>query len=264
MKQIKRAILPVLTVVIVLGAVVLPGQLSRWKDQALMNRVHQEEYITNMKLPNDTLSMEERLKLFVRNQDSLDGIAVMTQALLEDEMDDAEEMMRRELKVYAENGFIEEKVYEEIIQSTLPQGEQRYGSRLFLQDEKTRATTRVIICEEVSRYSDLHLWVNIDEDTGRILAFELTIPATQLQQKTREFAEFFMSRLGVPYECSWESKDGYAVEMTVPGQNMTYHFDFGGNFDSGDAKWGYVSCRPYSRDSSEGGPQVDGEYVDTY
>lgn len=264
MKQIKRAILPVLTVVIVLGAVVLPGQLSKWKDQALMNRVHQEESITNMKLPNYTLSMEERLKLFVRNQDSPDGIAVMTQTLLEDELNDAEEMMRRELNVYVENGFLEENVYEEIIQSTLPRGEQRYGSRLFLQDEQTRATTRVIICEEVSKYSDLHLWVNMDEETGRILAFEFTIPATQLQQKTRAFAEFFMSRLGVPYECSWESEGGYAVEMTIPGQNVTYHFDFGGNFNSGDSEWGYVSCRPYSSDSSQGEPQADGEYVATY
>lgn len=264
MKQIKRAILPVLTIVIVLGAVVMPGQLSRWKDQALMNRVHREDWITNMKLPDYSLLMEERLKLYLRNQDGANGLAVMMQTLLEDELDEAEEMMRRELKAYAENGFLEEKVYEEIVRSILPRGEQRYGSRLFLQDEKTRATTRVIICEEVSKYSDLHLWVNMDEESGRILAFELTIPKTEWQQKTREFAEFFMSRLGVPYECSWESKDGYAVEMTVPGQDLTYHFDFGGHFDSDGSEWGYMSCRPFTYSLNQADNQEYGEYVDTY
>lgn len=264
MKQFKRAILPVLTIVIVLGAIVLPGQLSRWKDQALMNRVHREDCTTDMKLPNYALSMEERLKLFMRNQDGANGLAVMSQALLEDELDASEEMMLRELKTYVENGFLEEKVYEEIERIISNRGEQRYGSRLFLQDEKTRTTTRVIICEEVSRYSEFHLWVNMDEETGRILAFEFTVPKTAWQEKSREFAEFFMSRLGVSYECSWVSKDGYAVEMTIPGQNLTYHFDFGGHFDSGDMEWGYLSCRPHSYTIGQDDIQGYDEYVNTY
>lgn len=255
MKQIKRAILPMLTVVIVLGTILLPGQLSKWKDQALMSRVHREECVTGMNLPNYSLSMEERLDLYTRDQ-SGGGITVMTQVLTGEELDEVEDMVRQELDVFDENGFLPKGAYEELLQIMLPKGEQRYGTRLYLQDEETHAATRVTTCEILSKRTNTRLWITLDEETGHMIAFELTYSDTSLQRPAREFAEFFMSHLGVPYEVSWESKDGYAVETTIPGYHVTYNFNFL------ESEWGYVGCRPYCSELERRGDLLYGDYAD--
>lgn len=240
MKQFKRVLLPLLTAVIVLGAVLLPGQISNWKDQSLLKRVHRENFSANLDFPSDSLSMGERMKLYARflqDQDN-EGVVVTTQRMMTEELDEVEEVVRQEIKEYAENGYLDENTYQEIIALTLSSEEKKYGDRYFLQDEETRKFARVVVLEAISTTSDLHLWMHIDEETGRILSFAWTLPNLQMQRSIREFGEFFLSRLGVPYECTFENENPNYVEMTLPEQNLLYNFELYGD------KWGYyINCR---------------------
>lgn len=259
MKQFKRSLLPLLTAAIVLGAVLLPGQISNWKDQSLMNRVHRENFSTDLNLPTDSLPMGERLKLYVRylmfNDQNNMGVVVTTQRMQEEELVQANEMMRQELKAYVDNGYLDEQTYQEIADLISAHGAKQYGTRYFLQDEETRRFARIVVLEDLNSTSDLHLWIHMDEETGRILSFECTIPKLQMDRTTTEFGEFFLSRLGVSYECTFENKAYNYAEMILPGLELGYTFDFSG------VEWGYIACRPFI--SQEDMPEVDEELINT-
>ncbi len=244
MQRIKQVLLPLATALMVLGAIVLPGQLSHWKDQTQIKRIHREPSETDIHLPNYALSMEQRLDLLMREQNG-DGVSSMMQTLIKEELQAADEAMWRELEAFENEGYIAQEYYQEIHRELTEEDALAFGSRMYLQDEQTRATTRVITYERLSKQSDIHLWITMDEETGRILVFEFTLPDLNLQKPMRAFAEFFMDRLGVTASCRWENKTGTAVEMQLNETNIYYNFNLS-NFE-----WGILEGRPYREGAME-------------
>ncbi len=232
---IKQIVFPLITVGVVLGAILLPGRISAWKDQAMMNHVHRENYTTNMQLPDYSLTIEKRMEMYAGSTDD-EKSSLIQQVLTGKERDKARTMAHAELLAMAQAGFLSDEQYDGLTEVPSNQGHFAYYARYYLQDQETREAARVLICEESNKEGSM--WMALDEESGHMLYLEIAAPY-ESKPVAEEFGKFFFDRLGVKAEVSWRSSDGYAVEMTVPGYGVTYNINLSNQM-------GFIHCRPYN------------------
>lgn len=194
MKRLDRWLLPILTCLVVLVAVLLPQRLSRWRDEAVLNGPHTEELKTENELPTQSLPLEERMMLMARYDEDMDAMTAMVQELEQD--GGMEALMRTELERLCESGILPWE--------TLPEDLSPFLSRrLYLRAPEEIWGASFLVMEGYSKEDDVSLSLALDEETGYALRLELYSPALRkFVGEPVNIGTVFLDRLGVESECA--------------------------------------------------------------
>lgn len=212
MKRLDRWLLPVLTCLVVLVAILLPQRLSQWRDQAALNGLHTEELKTENELPTQSLTLEERILLLARYDEDMDSMTAMVQEL--EQSGEVAGMMRKELERLCESGVLPP----EVLPADLSSFESR---RLYLRAPEEIWGSSFLLMEGYDKAEDIYFSLVLDEETGYALRLELATPA--LQQFSDEPVNIgitFLDRLGVENMCI--GYGGYDATFDLPGADCRY------------------------------------------
>lgn len=198
MKRLGRYLLPALTCLAVLAAALLPRRLSLLRDQALLNAVHTEELTEANDLPLRPLDRLGRVDLFARYEAAPETCLVSYRALESDkEMETLWETVGAELRYLTDSGALPGELVPEAL-SDLD------VTRIYLRDFDSLTGASFLYVGGQEKKSQVFCWFALDEDSGRLLAMDLSMPwvrkyVTSEDQLTKAgFA--FLERLGVSCE----------------------------------------------------------------
>lgn len=212
MKRLDRWLLPALTCLVVLAAILLPQRLSQWRDQAALNGLHTEELKTENELPTQSLTLEERMLLLARYGEDMDSMTAMVQAL--EQSGEVAGMMREELERLCESGVLPP----EALPADLSSFESR---RLYLRAPDEIWGGSFLTMEGYSKAEDIYLSLVLDEETGYALRLELVTPALkEFPDEPITIGTAFLDRMGVENTCI--GYGGYDAAFDLPGAGCRY------------------------------------------
>jgi len=212
MRRLDRYLLPILTCLVVLVAILFPQRLSRWRDEAELNGPHTEELKTENDLPTQPLSLEERILLlavFTEYGESPDMTVILQEQGWNDE---TEALMRAELERLRENGVL----------PLMPEGLLGFSvQRCWLRAAEEIRGAAFLIMNVRSKAEGVWLSMILDEETGYALTLEASGSAVKLcDAEPVDTGILFLDRLGLEYAC-----DGYAENdagFTLTGTECSY------------------------------------------
>lgn len=212
MKGLDRWLLPILTCLVVLVAILLPQRLSRWRDEAVLGGPHTEELKTENELPTQALALEERIALLGRYNGAPEAMTVLTQEL--DRGSGAETLMWAELERLCESGVLEWELLPERFPSL-------QSWRLYLRAPEAICGAGFLVMDGYSEEDGVYLSLALDEETGYALELELSSPAARkFAGEPVNIGIVFLDRLGVENECAGYGK--YSASFDLPGADCRY------------------------------------------
>jgi len=247
MRRLDHYLLPVLTCLVVLVAILFPQRLSQWRDEAVLNRLHTEKLRTENDLPTQPLSLEERMLLLAVYTEGLDPD--MTVIFQEREWDEeTEALMRTELERLSENGVLPTGPLAESVSGFSAQ-------RCYLRASEEIRGAAFLTIDIYSKAEDLWLCLILDEETGYALTLEVSGPAMEkFDAVPADIGILFLDRLGLEY-----TLDGYAeydAGFTLTGTDCGY-IVIKGRDDLRISLWTfYGSENAAVMDSGDGGAAV--------
>ena len=217
MKRLNKWLLPLLALVVLAGAALLPPQLSAWRDGKL-STVHAEE----AEAANEILTvpeLPERIELLSRwLQDSAAVVFASQEINAGDRAagsgQSAQFLYDRELKGLAEAGFVPDSGVAETFWET---GKAGY-TQLYRRGE--RGNVEYLLVSVWSREMEAYLELIIDEESGLSLAMCLNHPSlVQYTQDARRIGAAFVERLGLDYRLQDE---GSEARFRLSGSYVEY------------------------------------------
>ncbi len=198
MRRLDRYLLPILTCLVVLVAILFPQRLSQWRDAAVLDGPHTEELKTENDLPTQPLSLEDRMLLLAMYIEGLD--ADLTVIFQEREWDEeTETLLRTELERLSDNGVL----------PAGPRAESLSGfsaQRLYLRSPEEIRGAAFLTLDVYSKAQNLWLYLALDEETGCALALDASgLPIKRFAAEPVDIGIRFLDRFGLEYIC-----DGYA------------------------------------------------------
>jgi len=213
MRRLDRYLLPILTCLVVLVAILFPRRLSQWRDEAVLDGPHTEELKTENDLPTQPLGLEERVLLLAMYAEGLEeDLTVIAQEREWDEETDA--LLRTEL----------ERLSADSVLPTGPLAENISGfsaQRLYLRSPEEIRGASFLTIDVRSKAEGLWLSVVLDEETGYALALEVAgLAIEKFDAVPSDIGIQFLDRLGLEY-----TLDGYAeydAGFTLTGTDCGY------------------------------------------
>lgn len=213
MRRLDKYLLPILTCLVVLVAILFPRRLSQWRDEAVLNGLHTEELKTENDLPTQPLSLEERMLLLAMYADGLEeNLTVIAQEQEWDEETDA--LLRTELERLSANGVLPTGPLVESVSGFSAQ-------RLYLRSPEEIRGASFLTIDVHSKAEKLWLTIILDEETGFALALEASgLAVEKFDAVPSDIGILFLDRLGLEY-----TLDGYAeydAGFTLTGTDCGY------------------------------------------
>ena len=220
MKILKRRLLPLLTCLIAVAAILLPPHISQAKDAQLMDGVHAETLAEDrLCLQESTLSQRIKLLyLWMTNG----KISALTQPVSEDEMN-------TDILPAAETAL--DGLFQKVttIADAIPfMPEITSGSRLFLRTASGLSASMILLQGGQWGHAEFTTEVVIDEQTGRVLSFTL---------ECAQVPEGYSFGIVNPFTCAQEYSNyigmdvkgmtlwsNMAIECGLSGCDVTYMF----------------------------------------
>ena len=209
MRRLDKFLLPLLTCLVVLGAILFPQQLSQWRDRAVWNGPHTEELKTENDLPTQPLSLAERMLLLARYSDDTDKYTEITVIFQEQESDDeAAALLRAELERLSRLGV-------------LPTGPLMaelsgfHAQRCYLRSPEEIRGASFWTIDAYSKAEDLWLYLILDEETGYALQLDMVGPVLDdFDPKADRVGALFLEGLRLEY---WlEGSEEYIARFALP------------------------------------------------
>lgn len=212
MRKWKPRLLPVLTCVVMLSAVILPQQLSRWRDQALLDTPHTEALHGENELPTRPLSLLEQMSLIALFNMDNEALTSVIQELGQDSETAA--MVRTELERLCDSDVLPPEV--------LPEDLSEFSSRrLYLRMPGTLTGASFLVMEGYSKQEELYLSLVLSETDGYALWLELDHPAMKkFVGQPVDIGRAFLDRLGVENSCTGYGR--YDAVFTTPDGGLQY------------------------------------------
>lgn len=210
MRSFNRWILPVLTGLVVLSAVLLPPRLSRIRDGRLLNQVHSEALTAENGLTALPPALEERMLLLARWQEDGTGLAVANQPL--ESPDALEELVRAELQSLTSQGALSPEL--------LPESPSSFNSwRMVLQDVETGAGASFLVADRYEK--EQTFWLILDEESGRLLRMDIREPQMKaVQPDPAALGGAFLGRLGT--DCTLLGAGPHEALFQITGTDLQY------------------------------------------
>ena len=173
MNRLRRYLLPALTCLVVLAAALLPGRLSLLRDQTQLSAVHTEELTVDNDLPLRPLDRLERVCLFARYEAEPEACLVSYRELKDDqELPELWETVSAELKILTDSGVLP--------QALLPKEPPTLeGTRIYLRNLDSLTGASFLYVGGYDKKSDISCWFAVDEESGRLLAIDLSEPGVR-------------------------------------------------------------------------------------
>lgn len=236
MKKWKNRLLPLLTVLVVLCAALLPQRLSALRDRTLLGTVHTEE-VTDSGLLARPLRAAERIELLALWLEEPEQFTEVTQELsakgTTEEMPALRTQVEDELKSLAEAGVLSAEMLPEDI-SRLS------GTRTSVRlSEDLRGAAFLQL--EVTDGKGTDVSVTLDADTGNAVALQVFFPLSgSLPAFADEIGRAFLDRLGVENLVQFHGAEH--AELLLPETNVLYHVDW--DVPDGEGGYGFLTIRP--------------------
>lgn len=228
MKRFSRLLLPLLTLLSVACAILVPPKVSLLLDRQLIGSVHTEALVGdgNFTLPSTTMAQRVRMLAALEDRSSPADYTYTTLALTQAEHDEACELARQELKALQEAGWLSTLLpLEELDLSCyrfhIRQAEDNLGGSFLHVD---------INCIPLKFSAEMVL----DESTGMALWLELfsahsdVFRSHPIAQRFSPFGGWFLDRLGLEGSSLDTGNSVYEV-YTLPDAQVAYrmiHHDF--------------------------------------
>lgn len=212
MRRIDQWLLPILTCLVVLAALLLPQRISRWRDEAALDGPHTEELKTENDLPTQSLTLEERILLLAQYNDAPDSMTAIVQEL--ELSGEVEELMHAELEQLCAGGILDS---EAIPESFAP----FWGHRIYLRAPDKIWGASFLTMEGYLKEDGTSLSLVLDEASGIALRLEVFTPAIQKWVgEPVDVGLFFLDRMGVASTCTGYGM--YDAAFDLPGADCHY------------------------------------------
>jgi hypothetical protein len=205
MNYIKRWLLPILTALVVLGAVLLPQKLSLLRDQALLGGIHREPLTADaLSASTSPLTLEERMELFCRWRNDQGESSAISWAL--DNQSTPEEMPALEELVEKERDSLEETGV--LSQNALPQDLTGLsGSRVSVRLAEDLRSATFLELEVTEPETGAHWSLVLDEETGSLIELAAFFPQEGVYAVAADLGAGFFDRLGMGYQIETAERD---------------------------------------------------------
>lgn len=212
MRKWKPRLLPVLTCAVMLAAVILPQQLSRWRDQALLNTPHTEALHGENELPTRPLSLPEQMSLIALFNIDNEALTSVIQELGQDS--GAAATVRTELERLCDSGVLPPEVPLEDLSPLSCR-------RLYLRMPGTLTGASFLVMEGYSKQKEFYLSLVLSETDGYALWLELDHPAMKkFAGQPVDIGRAFLDRLGVENSCTGYGR--YDASFATPDGGLQY------------------------------------------
>ncbi len=212
MRNQKPWLLPVLTCVVMLSAVILPQQLSRWRDKALLDTPHTEALHGENELPTRPLSLPEQMSLIAQFHMNNEALTSVIQELGQDRETAA--MVRTELERLCDSGVLPPEMLLEDLSAFS-------SKRLYLRMPGTLTGASFLVMEGYSKQEEFYLSLVLSETDGYALWLELDHPAMRkFAGQPVDIGRAFLDRLGVENSCTGYGQ--YDAVFTAPDGGFQY------------------------------------------
>lgn len=212
MRRLDRWLLPILTCLVVLVAILLPQRLSRWRDEAVLNGPHTEELKTENELPTQSLALEERILLLAQYNDTPEAMTVIVQEL--ELQGEAEELIQAELERLYAGGILDSEAMPESLAPF-------WGNRVYLRAPEEIWGASFLTMEGYLKEDGTYLSLVVDEESGTALWLEVFTPGIKKWVgEPVEVGRFFLDRMGVENICTGYGM--YDATFDLPGADCHY------------------------------------------
>ncbi|WP_298029822.1 hypothetical protein [uncultured Dysosmobacter sp.] len=206
MKRLDRILLPILTCLVVLVALLFPQRLSQWRDEAVLNSPHTEELKTENELPTQALTIQERMLLVAQYNEGADMTALVQELEWDSE---TENLVWKELEGLCKDGILPPEVLPEDLTAFPLQ-------RCYLRSPEEIRGASFLVVEGYSKKNALNLSLALDEETGAALWLEADSPfLRKFDADSLAIGSIFLARLGLENVC--ENYSPQAAQLTLPG-----------------------------------------------
>jgi len=218
-KQLDRILLPILTCLVVLVAVLFPQRISRWRDEAVLNRPHTEELKTENELPTQSLTIQERMLLLAQYNEGADMTALVQELEWDSETVD---QVWKAMEGLCKDGILPPEVLPEAL-AAFPL------RRCYLRSPEEIRGASFLVVEGYSKKKALNLSLALDEETGLVLRLEADSPfLKKFDAEPLAIGSLFLARLGLENVCESDSPE--AALLTLPDADCYYSVIKDGSF----------------------------------